>query len=93
MILVLIIIESLIIFRFMMLKSNFSVKRNLLKKAFGYSRGSHRSSREFNSYNIKESYDTTTWECCKQLLLQKKAHIREILAPCECCALLMSAYR
>ena len=48
MILVLILIENLIISRFMALKSKFDVKRNLPIKFFYYSRGKHRSDRELS---------------------------------------------
>ena len=82
------------IFRFMMLKSNLSVKRNLLEKAFGYSRGSRRLSKEFVNRIIKRtSYGAARWGCCKRILLLKRARIREILIPCACCAMLINEPR
>ncbi|MBN2588858.1 MAG: hypothetical protein JXA96_03270 [Sedimentisphaerales bacterium] len=53
MILLLILIENLIIFRFMALKSKFDVKRNLPIKVFGYSQGKHRSNKELSKRIIK----------------------------------------
>ena len=90
MMLILMFIRVSMIFHFMMLKSKFSVKRNQLVKAFGYSRGSRRLSKEFLNHSINNSYSTARLGCYKTILLQIKAHIREILTPYACCALFIN---
>jgi hypothetical protein len=87
MIVTLVVIGFLILFHVMMLKNNFSVKRNLPEKAIGYSRGNHWLSREIRRRIQKTSYLSALKRRTKTLLLQKKAHIREILALCMCPAL------
>ena len=87
MMLTLVLIGLLILFHFMMLKGNFSVKRNLPEKAFGYSRGNHWLSREIRRRIQKPSYGAARNGRGKMLLLQKKAHNREIFKRYMCPAL------
>ena len=73
MILVLILIENLIIFRFMALKSKFDVKRNLPIKLFGYSRGKHRSNKELSRCIVEiASYCKIKRRYSKTVLLRLK---------------------
>ncbi len=87
MMLTLVLVGLLILFHFLMLKGNFSVKRNQPEKAFGYSRGNHWLIREIRRRIQKPSYGAARKGRGKMLLLQKKAHRREILTPCMCPAL------
>lgn len=89
MILVLILIENLIIFRFMALKSRFDVKRNLPIKLIGYSRGKHRSNKELLRRIIKiVSYCKIKKKYSKTVLLRLKINSMVIQAPYEYHALL-----
>ncbi len=86
MILVLILIENLIISRFMALKSEFDVKRNLPIKFFYHSRGKHRSNRELSrriaeiaSYcKIKKCRDARPCVCTVLLRLNIDAMLLQI---------------
>jgi len=84
-------IENLILLRFIMLKSKFGVKRNLLKKAFDYSRGNRRFNREFISQSFRTiSYSLIRKVHYKTKLFHKKAYIWRFLTPYECYALLIN---
>ena len=93
--LTLIVIGFVILFHFMVLKGNFSVKRNQPQSAtskcrlwrIGYSRGNHRLSREIRR-RIQKSFNGDALKGRTMLLLlQKKAHNCEILRPRMCPAL------
>lgn len=86
MILVLILIENLIISRFIALKSKFDVKRNLPIKFFYYSRGKHRSDRDLSRRNfeissyckIKKCRDARPCVCTVLLRLNIKAMVLQM---------------
>lgn len=82
MILVLILIENLIIFRFMAFKSRFDVKRNLPIKLIGYSRGKHRSNKGLAKRIVKiASYCKIKKKYSKIVLLRLKINAMLIQAP------------